>query len=63
MALLGEISLLIHSPDKNGLRLHETMASPTRRDLVIDKARSRLVGLEIFHVNAPRRAGPPSRAK
>ena len=44
-ALPGDISLsnrfLIHFPDKNGLRLHETRTSPTRRDLAFDKARSR----------------------
>ena len=58
-----DLRFLIHFPNKNGLRLHEPRASLTRRDLAIDKARSRLVGLEIFDVNATRRAGPPSGAE
>ena len=32
------------------------------RDLAIDYQRSRLGGLEIFHINAFKRAGPPRRA-
>ena len=40
------------------LRLYEKRASLIRRNLAIDKAKSDLVGLEIFHVNATRRAGP-----
>ena len=50
-------------PNKNCLLSHGRRASPTRRDLAIDKARSRLVRLEIFHVNATGRAGPPSMAE
>ena len=38
------------------------MASPPWRDLAIDYPRSRLGGLEIFHINALKRAGPPRRA-
>ena len=60
---IGETSLLIYFPNKNGLRLHEARASPTRGDLAVDKARSRLLGVEIFYVNATRRAGPSSRAE
>ena len=37
---------------KNCLRLHEKRASPPRRDLAIAYPRSRLVGLEISHINA-----------
>ena len=37
-------------------------ASPPWRDLAIDYPRSRLGGLEIFHINALKRAGPPKRA-
>ena len=37
---------------KNCLGLHEKRASPPRRDLIIVYARYRLVGLEIFHINA-----------
>ena len=32
------------------------------RNLAIDCLRSHLGGLEIFHINALKRAGPPSRA-
>ncbi len=34
------------------LRLHEKRASPPRRDLATAYPRSRLVGLEISHINA-----------
>ena len=34
-------------------------ASPLCRDLAIDYPRSRLGGLEIFYINAPKRTGPP----
>ena len=37
-------------------------ASPPWRDLAIHCPRSRLGGLEIFHINALKRAGPPKRA-
>ena len=43
-------------------RLYERRASPPWRDLAIDYQRSRLGGLEIFHINAFKRAGPPRRA-
>ena len=43
-------------------RLYERRASPPWRDLAIDYPRSRLGGLEIFHINALKRAGPPRRA-
>ena len=36
-------------------------ASPLCRDLALDYLRSRLGGLEIFHTNAPKRAGPPRK--
>ncbi len=36
----------------DGLRLHEKKASPPRRDLAIVYPRSRLVGLEISHIDA-----------
>ena len=39
-------------------RLYERRASPPWRDLAIDYPRSRLGGLEIFHINALKRAGP-----
>ena len=48
---------------KNCLRLHEKRASPPRRDLAIAYPRSRLVGLEISHINATEGASPPSRAE
>ncbi len=48
---------------KNCLRLHEKRASPPRRDLAIVYPRSRLVGLEISHINATEGASPPSRAE
>ncbi len=48
---------------KNCLGLHEKRASPPRRDLAIAYPRSRLVGLEISHINATEGAGPPSRAE
>ena len=37
-------------------------ASPPRRDLAIQHPRSRLGGLEISHVNAIKRVGPPRQA-
>ena len=37
-------------------------ASTPRPDLAIDYPRSRLGVLEIFHINAIKRAGPPRRA-
>ena len=40
-------------------RLYERRAGPPWRDLAIDQ-RSRLGGLEIFHINALKRAGLPS---
>ena len=43
-------------------RLYERRASPPWRDLAIDYPRSRLGGLEIFRINALKRAGPPRRA-
>ena len=43
-------------------RLYERRASPHWRDLTIDYPRSRLGGLEILHINALKRAGPPRRA-
>ena len=43
-------------------RLYERRASPPWQDLAIDYPRSRLGGLEIFHINALKRAGPPRRA-
>ena len=43
-------------------RLYERRASPPWRDLAIDYPRSRLGGLEIFHINVLKRAGPPRRA-
>ncbi len=48
---------------KNCLRLHEKRASPPRRDLAIAYPRSRLVGLEISHINTTEGASPPSRAE
>ena len=39
-------------------RLYEKRASPPWRDLAIDYPRSRLGGLEIFHINALKRAWP-----
>ena len=55
--------MLIHFPIKNCLRLYERRASPTRRDPAVDKARSRLIKLEISHINAIGRAGPLNRAE
>ena len=43
-------------------RLYGKRTSPPWRDLAIDYPRSRLGGLEIFHINALKRAGPPRRA-
>ena len=43
-------------------RLYEGRASLPWWDLAIDYPRSRLGGLEIFHINALKRAGPPRRA-
>ncbi len=43
--------------------MHEKRASPPRQDLAIVYPRSRLVGLEISHINATDGAGPPSRAE
>ena len=37
--------------------MYEKRASPPWRDLAIDYPRSRLGGLEIFHINALKRAG------
>ena len=42
--------------------IYERRDSPPWRDLAIDYPRSRLGGLEIFHINALKRAGPPRRA-
>ena len=44
------------------LRLYERRASLPWPDLAIDHSRSRLGGLEMFHINALKRAGPPRRA-
>ena len=43
-------------------RLYERRASPPWRDFSIDYQRSRQGGLEIFHTNALKSAGPPRRA-
>ena len=43
-------------------RLYERRASPPWRDLANDNPRSRLGGLEIYHINALKMAGPPRRA-
>ena len=43
-------------------RFYERMASPPWRDLSIVYPRSRLGGLEMFHINTLKRAGPPRRA-
>ena len=44
------------------LYIYERRASPPWRDLAIDYQRCRLWGLEIFHINAVKRAGSPRRA-
>ena len=59
LALFAEISPLCDFRRKIRFCLHVRRASPPKRDLPIDYSRSSLGGLEIFHVNTPRRAGPP----
>ena len=50
----------LNSLSKFRFRLYERRASPPWRDLAIDYPKSRLGGLEIFHINALKRACPPT---
>ena len=63
LALFADISgsgIILH---KILFRLHESRASPPRRDLAIAYPSSHLEGLEISHVNAIKRASPLKRAE
>ena len=63
LALFAEIPRLgVKFFVKICFRLYERRASPLWRDLAIDYPRSRLGGLEIFHINALKSADPPRRA-
>ena len=59
LALFAEISLPCEIPCIICFRLHGRRASPPKRDFAIDYPRSRIGGLEIFHISVLRRAGPP----
>ena len=63
---LGRASPLCRDPASqlnslSKLRSYEGKAGHPWRDLTIDYPRSRLGGLEIFHINALKRAGPPRK--
>ena len=59
LALFADISSPCEIPRKISFRLHERRASSLKWDLAIDYLRSRLRGLEIFHVNILKRNRKP----